>query len=419
MSGLKFIASAVNNGAGSALLQMDESYFINEEVPVFEFVRDYYRSYREVPTPAIITEQTGVRMPRAEGALSYHTDNLYDRYDFEVLREGYAEFRDLMKDGSPRPVIEVMENTIRRVRRTRRGASLIDIHQGMGLVIDRLQQAATMGGVSGVPSPWPKFNEQTGGYQAADLITYVGRMSMGKTAMLLAQAEHAYDSGYSVLLVTTEMGSEQIARRWMALKFGLSPDALKKGTVSTHLLRRMRSMQNELLGRERFRLLSVGTGAKLSAVEAAVEEMCPDIVFIDGIYLFYPNRTSTYMKQTERVTAVFDELKQQTLDTNLPHVVSTQFNRTAGKGGKDGTLETIGLSDAIGWHSSLVVAVKAGPTEDPRQSRELEFLKGREGEEGKIAINFKFKPVNFTQMTPEELEMCSTAQMINSDPDWS
>lgn len=421
-AGLKFISAAIANGAGSALLQMDTSLLIdNDETTAFEFVKDYYRSYREVPTPRIVQENTRIRLPNADGPMKFHLDTLQERYDFNILQDHWEQHRELIREGRPKPVVDLMEVTMRRLRRSRhrQGQSLIDAHEGMGLVIDRLRGAMQMGGVSGVPTQWPTFNDQTGGYQPADLITWVGRSSMGKTAMLLSQAEAAYEAGYSVLVTTSEMGAEQIARRWMSLKFGINPEHLKKGTISTYLLRRMEQMQATLLGRERFRILSLGTGAQLNMVEAAIEETAPDIVFIDGIYLFYPAKNSSYMKQTERVTAVFDQLKQQTIDTNLPHVVTTQFNRQAGKGGKDGSLETIGLSDAIGWHSSIVVAVKAGPTDDPRHSRELEFLKGREGEEGKFAINFKFRPVDFSEMTREQLDAIQPRQTLNHDPDWT
>lgn len=419
-AGLKFIASAINNGAGTAILSTGEDVLMgDQEIAVFDFVKGYYRSYREVPTPTIVQEHTGVRLPRAEGALKFHQENLYDRRDFEILRAGYGDLRELMKEGTPAPVVSVMERTIRRIRRGRRGQNLIDIHQGMGQVITRLEDALRQGGMTGVPAPWDTLNDQTGGYQKADLITLVGRMGTGKTAMMLAQAEHAYDCGYSVLVVTSEMASEQITRRWMAMRYGLNSQALKKGTVSTYLLRRMKGYQSELLGRERFRLLSVGTGAQLSQIEAAIDEVDPDIVFVDGIYLFYPSRGGGYMKLTERVTAVFDELKQMTIDTDKPFVTTTQFNRQAGKGGKEGSMETIGLSDAIGWHSSIVIAVKTGPTENPSESRELDILKGREGESGKFAINFKFKPVDFSEMTPEQLDAIESQPVLNVDTDWT
>ena len=403
-TGLKFLSAAMANGAGNAILRLDANLLHEEqEIMAYEFIRNFYREYRECPTAASVQEQTGIRMPRADGPLKFHEDSLHERYEFEIMRESYQSLREMVKDGRPRPMQEVMENTIRRIRRTHRGPGLINIGDAMELSIDRLADMQMQGGMSGVPTPWRTLNIITSGYQKGDLITWVGRTSLGKTMMLLHQAEFAYDAGYSVLFVTTEMAAEAIARRWMAMKWGFDPEALKNAQVSTYTLRKMRALNAELLGRERFRLLPAGMNSDLSIVEAAIDEMQPDILFLDGVYLMKPSGKQVHRSKTEQVSAVFDELKQRNIDANIPFVVNTQFSRQAGKGGKDGSLESIGLSDTIGQHSSIVIAVKPGPTDDWKRSRELDLLKGREGEEGKVYTHYTFKPTNLTEMTAEEL----------------
>lgn len=419
-TGLKFIASVIENGAGNAVMGVEPDLFIDDqEKAVFDFVHGYYRSYREVPTAGIVQENTGVRLPRSAGALDFHIANLEDRFTFELLREGYADFREAMAGGLPDPAIDVIEHTIRRVRRTRRKGTLIDIGQGLDEVTARLRRVQGMGGLSGVPTPWDTMNTITAGWQKGDLITWVGRTSLGKTQTLLAQAEHAFECGYSVLFVTTEMPSEQIARRWIAMRMGLSPQALKSGMISTRLLRRIEAYNASLLGRERFRLLSIGTGAKMTAIDAAADEVSPDIIFIDGAYLMKPTGSGG-RSQVETVSAVFDEIKQHTIDHNIPYVVNTQFNRQAGRGGVDGTLETIGMSDTIARHSSVVIAVKPGPTENPMLSRELELLKGREGEQGSVMINYLFKPTNLSELTEEQLAAIQAhGPSLGADGEWN
>lgn len=416
-TGLKFLASALANGAGNALVRLDSNLMIEEaEIEAFEFAVGYYRSYRECPTASIIQESTGVRLPVASGTLQFAEDNLRDRFDYEILREGYQSLRTLMPEGRPGPMVAAMEDTVRRIRRSRRSTGLVDIGDAMDQSISRLEALQLQGGLSGVPTPWPLLNLITSGYQNGDLITWVGRTSLGKTMLLLIQAEFAYEAGYSVLFVTTEMVSEQICRRWLAMKFGYDSEMLKTGMVSTYTLRKLKEQRANLLGRERFRLLSAGMGADLSAVEAAIDEVQPDILYLDGAYLMKPSGRQVPRSKTEQVSAVFDELKQRNIDANIPYVVNTQFNRTAGKGGKEGTLETIGMSDTIGQHSSIVIAVKPGPTENWKDSRELDLLKGREGEDGKVFINYKFKPTDLTQMTPEQLAQIDTdAPMMGAD----
>lgn len=420
-AGLDYLSAAIHNGAGPAIMRLQEHYMIDErERTVYNFVTEYYRRYREVPAARIVSSETGIRLRTINEPLQFHHDQLLDRHDFNILRANYEPLRDSVQEGDTAQAVEIMDSTIRQIRRSRRGnVSAIDAVEGIQQVTDRLDRVMGMGGMSGVETPWEYMNEQTGGYQESDIITYVARTGQGKTALLINQADAAYESGSSALIITTEMNSEQIIRRWLTQKYGLNPRDMKLGTISTYLRRRLDAYATELLGRERFRVLPLGTGASFKEVEAAIDEFAPEIVFIDGIYLFRPSIASGNMKLTERVTAVYDDLKQLSIDSRLPYVVNTQFNRQAGKGGKEGSIETIGLSDAIGWHSSIVVAVKPGPTENPQMSRELDFLKGREGEAGKFYINFKFRPVDFSEIPREEVaEMIGGPALNSEEEDW-
>lgn len=219
------------------------------------------------------------------------------------------------------------------------------------------------------------------------------------TYNLLVQAMTAHDAGHSVLIVTTEMGIEQISRRYVALKLGINPDYMKRNMLSTYSLNRIRALGAEMMQDERLKIFSIGMGAKLSAIEALMQEFGPSIVFLDGTYLVHPT-IKTPMKRIERVAETFDELKGLTLSANIPIVNTMQFNRQAGKDGKEGSLENIGFTDAVGMHSSLVIGLRMGPTEDPRRSRTMEFMKGREGEVGEVHMHFQFAPVNMSELDP-------------------
>ena len=222
------------------------------------------------------------------------------------------------------------------------------------------------------------------------------------TYILLQQAWHAHEvAGKTVLFVTTEMGTEQIMRRHASIAIGVNPTLLRMNMISSHLQRRLREFYRTMVGAEGFNIFSVGMNAQVSAIEALIQELDPDIIFVDGGYLLRPTSGPKNMNRTERITGVYDESRGLTLESNKPMVISTQFNRAAGKGGAEGSLENIGYTDAIGTHSSSVVAIRPGPTANPKASRWLDFLKGREGETGKIAINFKFAPTDMSEFTPE------------------
>lgn len=406
--GLRYLSSIIANGAHGELLGIDSEVFTDAEIPVYDFVRNHFRQHRELPETRTVQEETGARMPNAPEALNFYKEALLNRHDFHIFSDAYGRFRGLVQTANTNEGIAEVRGIVGRLHRDlnrnaagNRGVQSMD--EAMQQVIRKLDETRGYGGITGIETGLPSYDGITGGYQDSDLVTIVGRMGLGKTYVLLSQADAAHRAGENVLFVTTEMGTEQIARRYMAINQGVNPTALKKNQLSTYVERRLREFSTTMLGAERFKIFPVGMKEKVNAIEAYIQEFGPTVVFIDGAYLLRPTEGHKNMSRIERITAVFDELKALNNDCGLPLICTSQFNRQAGKGGKEGTLETVAFSDAIGMNSSLVVALKDGPTENPKESRELDFLKGREGEEGAVYMNFKFAPPNFTELDPSAI----------------
>lgn len=412
--GLKFLSAVIQNGSPRPLLETGADYFLPHEEEALNYIKRHYRAYRELPTRQTVQEETGTRLPDVREPMAYYIDTLQDRYDYNLIREHYEGMRTGLQEKDMAAVRESVQAMSGVVRRSARGGHQVStLAEGVQMSIDRLLRIQGSGGVSGITTPWDWFNEQSGGYQNGDLIAWVGRMGMGKTYVALVQAYAAYEAGKSVLFVTTEMATEQVSRRNLSIALGLNPTILKSGNISTYTLRRIEAFAQQMAGIDRFRVFSVGMNANVSAIEALAQEFMPDVIYIDGFYLLRPSEMSKSMSRVDRVAAVCDETKGLALDIDRPVVVMTQFNRQAGKQGKEGTLETIGFSDAIGTHSSVVAAVKSGPI--PKDSRMLDFLKGREGETGSWPIWFKFAPLNMRQMTPEEAAAAGGTVVDNTD----
>lgn len=422
--GLRLVAAAIIAGSAGSLIQMDRGMFVEGEQAVYDFVRQHYRQYRSLPETATIQTELGVRLPRAEEPLSFYVDKVYERHQYNQIRERYETFRE----GMARRDMEAVSSSVRDMGSVirashRRGEEILDIRQAFELADSRLVATRGLGGITGIEVGWPTYDRTTGGYQRGDLISIVGRPSLGKTFVMLRQAWYAHTQGHSVLFVTTEMSAEQIARRHVSLAMGIDPTALRNNTISTYTHRRIRSFYRDMADVEGFKIFSVGMKAGVASVEALVHEYEPDFVAIDGMYLLRPSSTLRTSNKTERISAVLDEVKGMALEVNRPFLVSTQFNRAAGKGGSDGSLENIGFTDSIGTHSSVVVAVQEGPTDNHRHSRWLSFLKGREGESGRVAINFKFAPVDMSELdwdeaNPGQNQTAGAGRAAGANVDW-
>lgn len=418
--GLRLLGSIIETGSSAILLRTDRERFTTEEQVAYDFVSDFYRQYREMPQPDTVRAEIGVVLPVPNQSLEWYVNQVEDRYVFNAMRDSYAAMREPMRVRDVAAMRE-LANEMNAVAGTRRerGQSVMGIGQALGLVTARLRSTMGQGGITGIETPWPSYDMITGGYQNADLITIVGRPGVAKTYNILSQAMAAHDAGHSAVVVTTEMGIEQLARRYAALKIGVNPTLLKTNMISTYTMRRIESLGVELLEDERFRIFSVGMGAKVSAIEALLQEYGPNICYVDGTYLLHPS-VKGQMKRIERVGEVFDELKGLSISADIPIVNTMQFNRQAGKGGQDGSLENIGFTDAVGQHSSIVIALKMGPTENPFESRTMNFMKGREGEIGDVHMHFKFAPVNMSELEPEHVAGGpeAVAAAGDADVDW-
>jgi hypothetical protein len=100
-----------------------------------------------------------------------------------------------------------------------------------------------------------------------------------------------------------------------------------------------------------------------------------------------------------------------TITHNRPIVTTTQFSRAAGKKGKEGTLETISFSDAIAQNSSLVFGIKEGKPPNEKTRRSIETMKGREGESAEMETYYKFAPIDFSEVPPEQV----SAESVDTD----
>lgn len=401
--GLKLLGSIVDTGSIHTLRDLSADLFIEEEVELYNFMRQHYRRYGRIPAIATIEEELGLDIPAAEETTEYYLSRIYDRKLYNNLKGHYETFKDSMRNNDMEAVRSVIDEMKTSTRVIHTSSDIRSFQEAVVDVMREYDHAHENPGISGIPSGWPYFDYKVGGYQPGDLVTWVARPSMGKTYVMLKQALAAWQLGSNVLIVTMEMTIEQITRRLAAMSAGINPDFIRKGTLSAYAERRLRAYADHLAGADRLHLFAGGLRKRVSDVEIITQEYCPDITFIDGVYLMQPE-SKRQMAKTEKVSEVFDSLKQYTVSNNIPAVVTTQLSRLAGKKGKDSSLETVAFTDAISTHSSLVISLKEGRNPNQVNQRILEFLKGREGEAGQHTIHYTFSPMCFDEVFNENSE---------------
>lgn len=431
--GLSLLSAILRNGSTVTLRVLDQSLLVGEEEHrAVEYAINHFRRYSELPTESTVEEHARVQLPIAEEHVDYYLEQVQNRHIYGASRDIFPELRDAISGTNVAGILSAA-NRLRTVCTPYSGQQqeLLDGAQIAAEVMEGYLQNATEIGLTGVPTGYTHLDNETGGYQNGDLVTFVARPGVAKTFSLIHQLGAACSAGRSALFISNEMTLRQIGTRFAAMQAGLNPDLVRKGKLSHwgfRLLEGAIARMGEFRG---LNLFAGNLGKSVAEVDMLIQELNPDIVYIDGMYLMKPSQNSQRMGRFERTAYLVDELKQQTLIHDRPIIITTQFGRAAKENGKEGTLENIGYTDTIGTHSSLVISIRQGA--DSREdiveideegerhitgyrtvchSRIYELLKGREGESGEWACNFRFAPTNFEQIP---MEQATTAQGESPD----
>ncbi|MCF1457263.1 MAG: hypothetical protein LPH21_06790, partial [Shewanella sp.] len=302
--------------------------------------------------------------------------------------------------------------------------------ESIDALLEKFDFAKANPGMAGVPTGWPELDEMSGGWMPGDLNMLIARPETGKTFHLLQSVNAAIDAGYSALLCTMEMPVDQIMRRIAGMRCGIDPLYIKRGQLSSRAETIFRNTLEELRASPLLKIVAGGMKKSVGQLDPIVGEHNPDVVYIDGVYLMMSDRSQRLIKRAERMESVVSEIKEHTITRNRPYLCTSQFNRESGRGGRAGSLETIGYSDAVGTDSSLVLSLKEGVRLPGYQgTKVLEVLKGRDGESGAWLVRHEFSPPRFDIICryneeehrdgSNERQQTAAQETATADFDWS
>lgn len=395
--GLQLLYVVLEQGSLSTLRRLTSVLFEGNEVDVYHYVIQHWRRYGRLPSVQTVEDELDLEFPAADDDVEYYLDRVNQRRWYRDITGPYHDMRDALTHRDRNRAAAVIEEMRHITRNSTPSEDIRTFHELGGIVVERYTQYHHNPGLTGVPSGWATLDTQTGGYQPGDVVSWVARTGVGKTNLLLHQALHAWEQGFRVLFITMEMALAQLGARIMGMYAKINPEYIRKGMLSTDAFTRL-NHQAACLEQDTRMVFFAGNFHKtVSQVDGVIDEFNPDIVFIDGVYLVQPTQKAHRSRQ-EKVTELYDELKTVAITRDRPLICTTQFNRQSGNRGRLGSLETVGYSDAIVTHSSLVISIVDGDPPYQKTRRKLSFLKGREGEQGETTINYLFSPINFNEV---------------------
>lgn len=371
-----------------------------EGLKAFERVLEHHQKYNQLPTADIIEGSLGIVLDDPGNGLDFFLDEVLNRKLHRDLSVGIEEAVEYLDQHDPRGSLHRIEKLMTDLRKERLAESMVVSLPALGPKTIEFYKRIKAG-ERGVQLPWESMNEETLGLWPEDLALIVSRTGIGKTWATVICARHAWvqTNTKRVLLATTEIAKETVSHRFVALHNRLAYKELRSGKLDAYAEDRMVRGVEAIKDAEGLYLVGGDFDFRIESLAAAIEEVQPDIVILDGAYLL----KSEGQTRTERTAETFNDLKRLTKRTHLPMLTTMQFNRKVKENtdmkGTPVKVENIGLSDVAGWNADLIYGMVQ--SKDMKADKKMGFkgLKVREGPgNNEFETTWDLDTMNFTEI---------------------
>ena len=410
--GLSLLAALIAEQDRTGFREVREEYFTRDEQPAWVFVRDYYHNFGDFPTFEVLAENS-VMLTAATGTVGYHIDRAQRRAVYNVIQNNQAPLTQALDARDMDRAIAALDAMLVGAGRIRTSGGVATLQEWAGRVMEEYQTAQTQDN-QGTTLGWEPLDRATGGVFPGDVCVVVGRTGVGKSYTISHMAMAAWRSGKRVLFVTMEMTDAQIATRLVGLEARTDPRYIRAGTLSHHAFPAFQRSVDRLSQDDaaQFHLVGGAVQDTVNTVDALVQDVRPDVVYIDASYLLRPPEgVGRGRARWELLANVNEGLKRMALARHVGLVHTVQFNRKERARGKnDPDTADVAGTDVVTHLATTVISVRPGVSPYERTRRRMYVTKSREGPTGdKFTINYLFQPIDFSVM-PDQADNDPQAQ---------
>lgn len=309
-----------------------------------------------------------------------------------------------MLDTAERHVFEIAE------KGAKRGGGFIQVKEVLSSVVDRIDQLFEQdSGITGLPTGFIDFDEQTSGMQPADLIIVAGRPSMGKTTFAMNIAENAaIQAKAPVAIFSMEMPADSLAMRMLSSLGRIDQHRLRTGKLNDEDWPRLTSAI-QLLNDAPLFIDDTG-GLSPTELRARARRLKREhglsLIVVD--YLQLMQGSSNGRQAENRATEISEisrSLKALAKELNVPVIALSQLNRSLEqRPNKRPVMSDLRESGAIEQDADIIVFIYRDEVynEDSAEKGKAEIIisKQRNGPIGTIALTFQGKYTRFDNFAP-------------------
>lgn len=366
---LRLISRAIRTRDIAPILEyglQDDWFYVDENRSVWKFIRQHFSKYSEVPTAVTVKDNFPTyRLLNVDDSIEYLLDQLVEYRRRQKAIEIVQDAADAISSGDHLIAIEAMSAGIAKIMDEGVGQSHdIDLSKNPMSRYDEYEAVKTRpNGLIGMATGFSLIDQATAGLQPGQLIVIIAPPKTGKSVVALQTAVNLHEDGFVPMFQSFEMSSREQQTRHDAMRANISHARLTRGALKTDeearyakSLKRMENMHN-------FFLTDGVSSATLSGLQAKIEKLQPDVVFVDGVYLMTDEVTGELGISFLALTNITRGLKRLAQKVQKPVVVTTQVLESKMKGGRV-SASSIGYSSSFFQDADVILALERQDAED-------------------------------------------------------
>jgi len=352
--GKNLLSAILRESDVASLMDVPASFFVEDEIPVYDFVLAFYREYHTLPSArALATERHS--LPSVPEPIQYYKDRCRKRAIYQMITPVIGEVSNELKNYASEAALARMQTLVTEAAAIQGQSAISTLEAETANVMLNYHNRRAGVMPTSIPFGIPYLDNMTGGMQKGDVTLIAARPHMGKSQVLLKIVANILPTRKKILLVSMEMNLEQITRRFIGVSTRINPKLIREGHVSHFSNTALDEFQEGLGGLETMYMVAGGFSSKLKDLESYIVSCNPDIVFIDAGYLLQPD-TKGFKSRHETIASVIEGLKNIAMRYDVPICTTVQINREGGKKKNIG-LENLAETDTLGQLSSIAMVL--------------------------------------------------------------
>ena len=355
----------------------DNWFFVSENKAVWKFIRQHWTKYEEVPTAVTVKDNFPTyRLLAVEDSLEYLVDQLIDYRKRQHAIEVVQNAADYIAAGDhSAAIVEMSKGVAQLYEEGVSQSSDLDLTDNPEQRYQEYLDVKTRdGGLLGYPTGFRTIDEATAGLQPGQLITIIAPPKTGKSVLAMQIAVNVHERGHVPMFQSFEMTNVEQQHRHDAMRANIAHSRLTRGKLNLDEEKRYLESLKRMESMQKFYLTDSASAMTVSGLQAKIEKIRPQIVFVDGVYLMIDERSGE-AGTPQALTSITRDLKQLAQRYEIPLVVSTQVLLWKMKK-RQVSADSIGYSSSFFQDSDVILGLQKQDEEDD-SSRELRIVASR------------------------------------------